>query len=42
MQYVDPARAAYSIKLLRICEFIMIFSTIFLKISISLFLKRLL
>lgn len=41
MQYVDPARAAYSIKLLRICEFIMIFSTIFLKISISLFLKRL-
>lgn len=41
MQYVDPARAAYSIKLLRICEFIMILSTIFLKISISLFLKRL-
>lgn len=39
---LDPARAAYCVKLLRVCEFFMIFATIFLKISISLFLKRLL
>ncbi|KAJ5624479.1 hypothetical protein N7510_000788 [Penicillium lagena] len=39
---LDPVRAAYCVKLLRISEFFLIFSTIFLKISISLFLKRLL
>jgi hypothetical protein len=39
---LDPVRAAYCVKLLRISEFFLIFSTIFLKISISLFLKRIL
>lgn len=39
---LDPVRAAYCVKLLRIPEFFLIFSTIFLKISISLFLKRIL
>jgi hypothetical protein len=39
---VGHAHAAYSMKLLRIGEFLLIFTTIFLKISISLFLKRLL
>jgi len=38
--YLDPARAVFSVKLLRITEFMLIFSTIFLKISICLFLKR--
>ncbi|CAL5866416.1 uncharacterized protein PFLUO_LOCUS624 [Penicillium psychrofluorescens] len=38
---LDPVRAAYCVKLLRISEFFLIFSTVFLKISISLFLKRL-
>ncbi|THC94942.1 hypothetical protein EYZ11_005581 [Aspergillus tanneri] len=41
-EYVDKQRAAFSVKLLRIAEFHLIFSTIFVKISISLFLKRLL
>lgn len=38
--YLDSARAVFSVKLLRITEFMLIFSTIFLKISICLFLKR--
>jgi hypothetical protein len=41
-QYLDPARAARSVFLLRVCEFVLIVSTVFVKISISLFLKRLL
>lgn len=41
-EYLDPASASYSIMLLRICEFLLIMSTVFVKISISLFLKRLL
>ena len=40
--YLDKARAAEGVKLLRICEFILILTTVWLKISISLFLKRLL
>lgn len=42
VKFVDPIRSAYSVKLLRVAEFLLIFSTIFIKISISLFLKRLL
>ena len=42
LYYVDNARAVFGIELLRICEFFLILSTVFLKISISLFLKRLL
>lgn len=38
---LDRAQAAHGVKLLRIAEFFLIFSTIFLKVSISLFLKRL-
>jgi hypothetical protein len=41
-KFVDPARAAQCVKLLRIAEFIVIVSTVLVKISISLFLKRLL
>ena len=41
-QFLDPARAANGIMFLRIAEFIVILSTVFVKISISLFLKRLL
>ncbi|KAF7591843.1 hypothetical protein BBP40_001040 [Aspergillus hancockii] len=41
VKYVGHENAAYSMKLLRISEFFLIFSTVFLKISISLFLKRL-
>lgn len=40
--YLDKARASFSVELLRICEFFLILSTILIKISISLFLKRLL
>ena len=40
--YLDKARAADSIKFLRICEFILILTTVWLKISICLFVKRLL
>ena len=42
VKYVGHDHATYSMKLLRICEFLLIFTTVFLKISISLFLKRLL
>lgn len=42
LYFVEHARAVFSIELLRICEFFLILSTVFLKISISLFLKRLL
>lgn len=41
-EFLDHADAAYGIMLLRICEFMLIISTVFVKISISLFLKRLL
>lgn len=41
-KYLDPARAAQSVFLLRVCELVLIVSTIFVKILISLFLKRLL
>ncbi|EIT72321.1 hypothetical protein AO1008_11557 [Aspergillus oryzae 100-8] len=41
VKYVGHDHATYSMKLLRICEFLLIFTTVFLKISISLFLKRL-
>ena len=42
VEFVDPVHSAYSVKMLRVAEFLLIFSTIFVKISISLFLKRLL
>lgn len=38
----DIHAATYSIMLMRIAEFMLIISTVFVKISISLFLKRLL
>lgn len=38
---LDPARASYGIMLLRICELMLIVTTVLVKISISLFLKRL-
>ena len=41
IQFVS-AYAARGVMLLRICEFVLIVSTVFVKISISLFLKRLL
>ena len=41
-RYLDPARASRSVMLLRVSEFVVIVSTVFVKISISLFLKRLL
>ncbi|KAK1143604.1 hypothetical protein N8T08_006214 [Aspergillus melleus] len=41
VEFVDPVHSAYSVKMLRVAEFLLIFSTIFVKISISLFLKRL-
>ena len=40
--FVDKAEAAFSVELLRISEFFLIISTVLIKISISLFLKRLL
>lgn len=39
---VDQAQAVYGIQMLRIAEFILILSTVFIKISICLFLIRLL
>lgn len=42
IQFLDAGRAARSVLLLRVCEFVLIVSTVFVKISISLFLKRLL
>ena len=42
IKFLDPDRAVFSIELLRIAEFVVIVSTVFVKISISLFLKRLL
>ena len=42
IEFLDPARATFGIELLRIAEFVVIVSTVFVKISISLFLKRLL
>jgi hypothetical protein len=39
---LDPAKAAYGIEMLRIAEFMLIISTVFVKISICLFLIRLL
>lgn len=42
VEFVAHEDASFSVKILRIAEFLLIFSTIFVKISISLFLKRLL
>lgn len=40
--HLEMADATQSIKLLRITEFLLIVSTVFVKISISLYMKRLL
>lgn len=40
--HLELASATQSIKLLRITEFLLIVSTVFVKISISLYMKRLL
>ena len=42
LYYLDKARASDAVKYLRICEFILILTTVWLKISICLFVKRLL
>jgi hypothetical protein len=42
IQFLDPVKASTGIEYLRIAEFVVIISTVFVKISISLFLKRLL
>lgn len=39
---LDPAEAAYGIEMLRLGEFMLIISTVFVKIAICLFLIRLL
>jgi hypothetical protein len=42
IKFLGPERAVFSIELLRITEFVLIVSTVFIKISVSLFLNRLL
>jgi hypothetical protein len=42
VEYLDHTHAVFSVKLLRIAELTLILCTIFVKISISLFLERLL
>lgn len=42
IRYLDPANASYGIMCLRIAEFMLILSTVFVKIAICLFLLKLL